>query len=357
MTLTEEQREAIRVISKLPMAIGCQLCHPYIMENYGSHFIVLRAMIDGSSMVEPREGFDLEKARAVLEEAIDRMSLTVSDEDGPIWEADPEQTAILQEMLDRIGRYTNNDYLDLQYQLDSADAEIERLRAENLELQGEVFGPDGIRANQACIIADQAARISDLEIEIAELKSDLEQSEEIKRLKDELENYGDHYACLLISKDAQIKELEGMLSIRTEELDIAHSVARSEKEMHEKELAAFARRIKELEDAHKRSGKKYAKIINELRSSVYANIPGLDVGKIGPDAETGNRDHVVGPDQMVPNGKVWQITEERKAALAAMSNLSETISCPDCGVWIGFADIGPHMAALRAMLTEAEQCE
>ena len=38
-------------------------------------------------------------------------------------------------------------------------------------------------------------------------------------------------------------------------------------------------------------------------------------GKIGPDAETGNRDHVVGPDQMVPNGKVWQITEERKAAI------------------------------------------
>ena len=50
----------------------------------------------------------------------------------------------------------------------------------------------------------------------------------------------------------------------------------------------------------------------------------------------------------------WQITEERKAALAAMSNLSETISCPDCGVWIGFADIGPHMAVLRAMLREAE---
>ena len=56
MTLTEEQREAIRVISKLPMAIGCQLCHPYIMENYGSHFIVLRDMIDSSGTVEPTGG-------------------------------------------------------------------------------------------------------------------------------------------------------------------------------------------------------------------------------------------------------------------------------------------------------------
>ena len=63
MTLTEEQREAIRVISKLPMAIGCQLCHPYIMKNYGSHFIVLRAMIDSSEHVTDHTkmiGFDLE---------------------------------------------------------------------------------------------------------------------------------------------------------------------------------------------------------------------------------------------------------------------------------------------------------
>ena len=67
MTLTEEQREAIRVISKLPMAIGCRLCHPYIMKNYGSHFIVLRAMVDSSGTVEPTGGFDLEAARAADE--------------------------------------------------------------------------------------------------------------------------------------------------------------------------------------------------------------------------------------------------------------------------------------------------
>ena len=66
--------------------------------------------------------------------------------------------------------------------------------------------------------------------------------------------------------------------------------------------------------------------------------PSEAAAKIGPDAKR----------------QSWQITEERKAALAAMSNLSETISCPDCGVWIGFADIGPHMAVLRAMLGEAE---
>ena len=68
-----------------------------------------------------------------------------------------------------------------------------------------------------------------------------------------------------------------------------------------------AAQIKELEDAHKRSGLKYAKIINELRSSVYAKIPSLqkqwdDVlaeGKIGPDARP----------------RSWQITEERVGLL------------------------------------------
>ena len=117
----------------------------------------------------------------------------------------------------------------------------------------------------------------------------------------------------------------------------AHAISITEPPIY-LQAEQLAARIKELEDAHKRSGAKYAKIINELRSSVYANIPGLDVGKIGPDAKP----------------RSWRITDERKAAVSAMSNLSETIPCPDCGVWIRFADIGPHMAVLRAMLREAE---
>jgi hypothetical protein len=316
MTLTEEQREAIRVISKLPMAIGCQLCHPYIMKNYGSHFIVLRDMIDSSGTVEPTGGFDLEKARAV---DIDLLATT--------------------------------DWGELRARYRAALAEIERLRAKNLELQVAVFGPDGIRANQACIIADQAARISDLEIEITGLKADLEQSEEIKRLKDELENYGDHYACLLISKDAQIKELEGMLSIRTEELDIAHSVARSEKEMHEKELAAFARRIKELEDALVEGLTNFL----HYRASCYDPARRCPYAKECDDCSTWDAcghvemfrsearrqlqaDGKIGPDAAKPQS--WQITEERKETLRRA--LEEYKIFPN------------DQAVLRAMLREAE---
>ena len=95
-----------------------------------------------------------------------------------------------------------------------------------------------------------------------------------------------------------------------------------------------AARIKELEDAHKRSGAKYAKIINELRSSVYANIPGLDVGKIGPDAKP----------------RVWQITEERVGLLEYC--LETLLDAPDIEEIPG---PGHSIEVLRAMLTEAGQ--
>jgi len=100
--------------------------------------------------------FDLEKARAALEEAIDRMSLAVRDEDGDVWEADPEQAEILQAILDRTEIAENHRCLELQYQLDSAEAEIERLRGE-------------------------------------------------------MENYGDDYVCQMNSKDVRIQELEDAL--------------------------------------------------------------------------------------------------------------------------------------------------
>lgn len=96
-----------------------------------------------------------------------------------------------------------------------------------------------------------------------------------------------------------------------------------------------AARIQELEDAHKRSGAKYAKIINELRSSVYANIPGLDVGKIGPDAA---------------KPQSWQITEERIGLLEYC--LETLLDAPDIEEIPG---PGHSIEMLRAMLREAEQ--
>ena len=240
MTLTEEQREAIRVISKLPMAIGCQLCHPYIMENYGSHFIVLRDMIDSSGTVEPTGGFDLEKARAADE------ALPYPLDANEIWVSGKGQMHINPPNAPSIF-FTLSDLCEFRNLFHGQAAEIERQRP--------------------------------FEIAARDLDSDLTK--------------------IAGERDDQ------------------------------------AARIKELEDAHKRSGKKYAKIINELRSSVYANIPGLDVGKIGPDAA---------------KPQSWQITEERIGLLEYC--LETLLDAPDIEEIPG---PGHSIEMLRAMLREAEQ--
>ena len=364
MTLTEEQLEAIRDVSDLPRAIGCTQCHSYIQEHYGNQFAILRAMIDSSEQFgKPTEligGIDLEKGRATLEEAIERMRMTVCDEDGFVWEADPEQTAILQEMLDRIGRYTNNDYLDLQYQLDGAEAEIERLRADYDKLKSSLLVIDGCKK-----LMNQAARIDELEADNQnlvtlnkslmnndwilrdnnrkyrkraqkaellnkELKADLEQSERVVEARLEV----------IDQQAAQIRELEKNCIYDPEQgkIFVPHGYP---------ELEKLRARVSELEDAHKRSGAKYAKIINELRSSVYAKIPSLqkqwnDVladGKIGPDADA--KPHC------------WQITEERNATLAAALKVLERLRKVNTDTDHSYLNRG--IVVLRAMLTEAGQ--
>lgn len=114
----------------------------------------------------------------------------------------------------------------------------------------------------------------------------------------------------------------------------AHAISITEPPIY-LQAEQLAARIKELEDAHKRSGAKYAKIINELRSSVYANIPGLDVGKIGPDAT---------------KPQSWQITEERIGLLEYC--LETLLDAPDIEEIPG---PGHSIEMLRAMLREAEQ--
>jgi hypothetical protein len=156
--------------------------------------------------------------------------------------------------------------------------EIERLRAENLELQGEVFGPDGIRANQACIIADQAASISELEIEITELKADLEQSErvidqqaarikslkkEIRRLKHESkveQEFTNSYIKRLHDAEARIKELGSSL-------DEAEALTKKNAEL----MNGYLRRIAELEDALAEERAKVIMLIEKLQ--LVANDP------------------------------------------------------------------------------------
>jgi len=215
--------------------------------------------------------FDLEKVQAAIEEAVDRLNQKIDDEDGPIWEKEPEKAAVLQTLLAEITHLEkwvikNRDIAtDLQYQLDDEVKENERL----LEALDESEKVVAHKTKSAAHWYDEHLRA----------QTDLTQSKRV----------------------------------------IEQQVAR----------------IKELEDAHKRSGKKYAKIINELRSSVYANIPGLDVGKIGPDAT---------------KPRSWQITEERKAAIDHGLQFLEWSYAKNSAL-----DTKEQIAVLWAMLDEVGQ--
>ena len=158
----------------------------------------------------PTAGFDLEKARDV-EKAMSPMPWIVLEEahGEMIIIRNPNHPMYIDGIVawGRVAEANTPDAIGIAYMRENFSnliGEIERLRAENLELQVAVFGPDGIRAHQACIIADQAARISELEIEIAELKADLEQSERV-----------------IDQQAAKIKELEAQLTITNVALENA----------------------------------------------------------------------------------------------------------------------------------------
>lgn len=136
------------------------------------------------------------------------------------------------------------------------------------------------------------------------------QAAEIERLRGEMENYGDDYVCQMKSKDA---------------------------------------RIQELEDAHKRSGLKYAKIINELRSSVYANIPGLK--KQWDEILNTPANGKIGPGSVAP--PCWHVTDERKAVILHCKRMLTFLKEDDAPCY-DVEKITKDESVLVAMLEEAD---
>ena len=257
MTLTEEQREAIRAVSDLPRAIGCTRCHNYIQKNYSNQFAVLRSMIDNKDYV-PNAAKLIELLAAGEHEQWADWAQSILDSEPGLSEG---RKAAWPGMI-------ATPYENLSEELKDKDRREVHLRS-SVALD---------------IVQQQAA--------------------EIERLRG--------YEIAARDLSADLTKVAG------------------DRDEH-------AARIKELEDAHKRSGKKYAKIINELRSSVYANIPGLDVGKIGPDAT---------------KPRSWQITEERKAAIDRGLQFLEWSYAKNSA-----HDTKEQIAVLWAMLDEVGQCE
>jgi len=109
-----------------------------------------------------------------------------------------EECAILENICSNYEKkeiQTNHNYLDLQYQLDGAESEIERLREEIKILKmGEKVANELILRGR---VAEE--RIEELENEIERLRADLEQSERVIEAR----------LDVIDQQAARIKELEG----------------------------------------------------------------------------------------------------------------------------------------------------
>jgi hypothetical protein len=186
---------------------------------------------------------------------------------------------IIQAMIDSSGTVEPAGGFDLE----KARASIAHYRIEN---------PSNVDTESALKeLVDQANLAEDALAEIERLRSAIRTYREREEsafseieMKDEF----------LTRQNARINELEA-------DLEQSERVVEARLDVIDQQAA----KIRELEDAHKRSGVKYAKIINELRSSVYANIPGLKKqwdeilnapanGKIGPDADAKPREGLYG---------------------------------------------------------------
>jgi hypothetical protein len=298
MILTEEQRgalaHAINYIDETDLPVG---------ELDGFDREVLRAMIDSSDPIpDVTELVELLAAGeheqwAVWAQAILDSEPGLSDGRKAAW---PEMIATPYENLSE--ELKNKDrrevYLRSQAALDyiqQQSTEIDRLRASLIDLHAEYINT--LEKNPECSAWD------------LDEQSDADQ----KRLR----------------------------------RNAAHAISIVEPPIY-LQAEQRATKIKELEDVHKRSGVKYAKIINELRSSVYANIPGLKKqwdeilnapanGKIGPDADA--------------KPQVWQITDEQKAALGViLARIEYDQSLPGRFNYT----VSRAKDTLRAMLEEAQ---
>ena len=267
--------------------------------------------------------FDLENARAadeVLPYPLDAKEIWVSGK-GQMHINPPNAPSIF---------FTLSDLCEFRNIFHGQAAEIERLRADYDKLKSSLLVIDGCKK-----LMNQAARIDELEADnqnLVTLNKSLMNNDWI--LRDNNRKYRKRaQKAELLNKElkADLEQSERVVEARLDVID------------------QQAAKIRELEDVHKRSGVKYAKIINELRSSVYANIPGLKKqwdeilnapanGKIGPDADA--KPHC------------WRITEERKAALwHAIKVLKENdiMEEPEEHLW------DEEVTVLQAMMKEAGQ--
>jgi len=321
MSLTEEQRgalaRAIDYINETDLPVG---------ELDGFDREVLRNMVTTAINYDPDVMKMIELLAAGEHEQWADWAQSILDSEPGLSDgrkaAWPEMIAtpyenLSEELKDKDRREV---HLRSQAALDyiqQQSAEIERLRASLIDLHAEYINT--LEKNPDCSAWDL-----DEQSDADQRRLRRNAAHAISIVEPPIYLQADQQATLIKSLKKEIRRLKHESKV---EQELTNSYI---KHLHEAEA-----RIKELEDAHKRSGAKYAKIINELRSSVYANIPGLDVGKIGPDTA---------------KPQSWQITEERVGLLEYC--LETLLDAPDIEEIPG---PGHSIEMLHAMLREAEQ--
>ena len=244
------------------------------------------------------------KERLAIREAIHAMKWL--DQHFKGWGLE-EECAILENICSNYEKkeiQTNHNYLDLQYQLDGAESEIERLREEIKILKM------GEKVANELILRGRAAeeRIEELENEI----------ERLRALRSDI--------ITIINRPKTTSDKGLLLYVRAE---VDYNTMQAAK-------------IRELEDQIHKIARQYI-----CNSDYWQDRAKKAESKIRPDA-----DHIVGPDQMVPNGKVWQITEERKAAIDRGLQFLEWSYAKNSAL-----DTKEQIAVLWAMLDEVGQYE
>ena len=211
---------------------------------------------------------------------------------------------------------SNHNYLDLQYQLDSAESEIESLRDEIKILKL------GEKAANELILRGRAA-----EERIEELEDDLEIAEvEIERLREELTISNIESLAtndIICSKDTRIKELENALvDERTKVIMLIEKLKlitddpnwQSKGLEHDFDWYITEARkeitISEQEDPNVEEG-------NYIRDPTSCSIVTI------MDANIDTGDHAVETEQMVPNSEYWHITKKRKEAIKLILDIGD----------------------------------
>jgi hypothetical protein len=194
--------------------------------------------------------------------------------------------------------------------------------------------------------------------------SNLLRKQEIEWLRVDAEQYERVIEARLEVIDQQAARIKELESLRQQILNI---IGRSQKTSDDGLLLYLNDEVDYNWRITKRIGELEAALVDE-RARHNANEEGFSwpyLARKEPDLQEEYRfiarqelreEGKIGTSDQFPDTTklIWQITEGRKAAIAAMSSLRTDIDCPECGAWLHFSDIAQHGSVLQSMLKEAE---